>query len=81
MVSQGADPIPCVEFSKGPYRIRVVKAGPVVEFFINDLPIFIYQDDGTTFGPVWGEGKIGFRQMAPLVAEYANLLVTRVERR
>jgi hypothetical protein len=79
MVSQGADPIPCVEFSKRPYRIRVVKAGPVVEFFINDLPIFIYQDDGTTFGPVWGEGKIGFRQMAPLVAEYANLRVVRIE--
>ncbi len=81
MVSQGADPIACVEFSKGPYRIRVVKAGPVIDFFINDLPIFSFHDDGTTYGPVWGGGKIGFRQMAPLVAEYANLRVVRIESR
>jgi hypothetical protein len=80
IVTQGADPIPCVEFAKGPYQIRVVKAGPVVEFFINELSIFEWTDDGKTLGPVLGGGKIGFRQMAPLVAEYANLKVMSIER-
>jgi len=28
-----------------------------------------------TYGPLLEDGKIGFRQMAPLVAEYANLKV------
>lgn len=80
IVAQGADPIPCVEFAKGPYQIRVVKAGPVVEFFVNELSLFEWKDDGKSLGPVLSDGKIGFRQMAPLVAEYANLKVMSIEK-
>lgn len=80
IVTQGADPIPCTEYAKGPYNIRLVKAGPVVEFFINELSIFEWTDDGKTLGPVLSDGKIGFRQMAPLVAEYANLKVMSIEK-
>ncbi|MFA7228986.1 MAG: DUF1961 family protein [Melioribacteraceae bacterium] len=80
IVTQGADPIPCVEFAEGPYQIRVVKTGPVVEFFINELSVFEWIDDGKTLGPVLAGGKIGFRQMAPLIADYANLKVVSVQR-
>jgi hypothetical protein len=83
LVAQGADPIPPARFARGPYRIRVVKAGPLVQFEVGCgetlLPIFDWKDDGVSYGPVLAGGKIGFRQMAPLIAEYANLTVRRVE--
>jgi len=34
--------------------------------------------DGKTYGPILDRGKIGFRQMTPLIAEYANLVVQKV---
>jgi hypothetical protein len=79
LVCQGADPLPSVEDAQPPYHIRLIKYGPRVAFFINDLPIFDWTDDGRSYGPVLGRGKIGFRQMAPLIAEYANLEVRTVE--
>ncbi len=75
LVCQGADPIPPVPDCQGPYRIEIVKCGPNVAFSINDLLIFEWEDDGQSYGRVLGGGKIGFRQMAPLMAEYANLTV------
>ncbi|MDF2663237.1 MAG: hypothetical protein K0Q94_6028 [Paenibacillus sp.] len=75
LVAQGADPIPGVADATGPYRIRLVKNGPVVEFSIQDVPVFRWTDDGTTYGPLLHGGKIGFRQMAPMIAEYANFRV------
>lgn len=81
MVAQGADPLPSVEDADSPYRIGLVKCGPEVAFYINDLPIFHWCDGGQTYGPLLGGGKIGFRQMAPLIGEYANLQVQGVERK
>lgn len=75
LVAQGADPIPDVEDAAGPYRILLIKQGTSVLFAVNDLVLFSWQDDGTTWGPLLGEGKLGFRQMAPLIAEYGNLQV------
>ena len=80
MVAQGADPIPSVEDAVSPYRIQVIKCGAEVAFSINELPIFAWSDDGVSYGPVLGGGKIGLRQMAPLVGEYANLSVRTVQR-
>ena len=51
MVAQGADPIPSVEDADPPYRIQLVKCGADVAFFINDLPIFDWRDDGVSYGP------------------------------
>lgn len=79
LVAQGADPLPAVDDAIGPYRIRVAKSGADVQFGINRLTLFDWRDDGSTYGPVLREGKIGFRQMAPLIAEYANLVVHRIE--
>ena len=78
LVAQGADPLPSVEDAAGPYNMRLVKLTGRVGFWINDLPVLEWTDDGEEYGPVLGGGKIGFRQMAPLVAEYANLKVHAV---
>lgn len=75
LVAQGADPIPGVEDVTEPYRMLAVKQGSAISFYINELPVFSWQDDGETYGPLLGGGRIGFRQMAPLLAEYSNLQV------
>lgn len=75
LVAQGADPLPPVGDAKGPYRMSLLKLGGEITFSINELPVFQWTDDGETYGPVLGGGKMGFRQMAPLIAEYANLKV------
>ncbi|MFD1956031.1 DUF1961 family protein [Paenibacillus thailandensis] len=81
LVAQGADPIPGVMDAIGPYRMLIVKEGPRILFAINDLPIFRWEDDGATYGPLLGGGKLGFRQMAPFIGEYANLTVYAPESR
>jgi hypothetical protein len=79
LVCQGADPIPTGENNrKGPYHMMMIKHGGDIMFYINELPIFHFYDDGSTYGPVHGGGKIGLRQMAPLIGEYANLEVFTV---
>lgn len=78
LVAQAADPIPSVEDVSAPFRISVVKQGPVVRFSVNELRLFEWVDDGRTYGPVLSGGRIGFRQMAPLVGEYGNLVVRAV---
>lgn len=79
-VMWGGDPIPSVAQAEPPYRIRVVKYGPDVVFSVEDLEAYRWTDDGETHGPVLGGGSIGFRQMTPLIAEYANLEVHSVEK-
>lgn len=74
LVAQGADPLPSVEDARPPYHIEVIKYDEFVCFKIQGLTLFEYQDDGL-LGPVLKGGYIGFRQMAPLVAEYADLKV------
>lgn len=75
LVAQGADPIPeameCKEF----YKITVKKLKNRITFQVNGLTLFVYEDDGATYGDVLGGGKIGFRQLAPLKAAYRNLKV------
>ena len=75
MVAQGADPIPSVEDVTAPYQIKLVKMGVRVEVYIDNLRILEWVDDGKTYGDILRGGKIGFRQKAPLTAEYANLKV------
>ncbi len=83
LVAQGADPLPTVGFALHPYRIKVIKCGARVSFYMaykdELVTIFSWEDEGKIYGPVLGEGKIGFRQMTPLIAEYSNLVVRKVE--
>ncbi|GGF95283.1 DUF1961 family protein [Paenibacillus abyssi] len=81
LVAQGADPIPHVVDCDPPYRMEVLKCGADIVFSIEDIPIFHFTDDAVSYGPVLGAGKIGFRQMAPLVAEYSDLEIYKVRRR
>lgn len=75
LTAQGGDPIPGVEDASEPYRIEIVKKAEQVIFSINELEIFRFVDDGVTYGPRLGGGKIGFRQLAPMIGEYSNLKV------
>ena len=75
LVCQGADPLPSVGDARPPYHIHMVKYADHVVFSINALQLFDWVDDGETYGPLLAGGKIGFRQMAPLIGEYANLVV------
>ena len=72
LVSQGADPLPSVIDAIPPYKISVIKYENEVIFSINDLTLYRFFDDGKTYGNLLTGGKIGFRQMAPLIAEYSN---------
>lgn len=75
LVAQGADPIPSADDARDRfYRVEVVKDGPRVAFSVYGLPLFSWVDDGST-GPTIGGGRIGFRQMAPLIAHYRDLEV------
>ncbi len=81
LVAMGADPIAEVASVVEPYKIQLLKCGNHIEFSINDLTVLVWDDDGDTYGPVYTDGgKIGFRQMAPLIAEYANLTVHAISK-
>lgn len=75
LVAQGADPLPDTADMTEAYRMLVVKGGAAVTFAINGLPVLHWVDDGLSFGPLLGAGRLGFRQMAPLIAEYSDLVV------
>ncbi|MFO7870440.1 MAG: DUF1961 family protein [Kiritimatiellia bacterium] len=80
MVCQGADPLPDSAYATGFYRMEVIKSGRHFRFSINNLLIYHWVDDGESYGPVLEGGKIGFRQMAGLIADYGNLEVWSVEK-
>ncbi|WP_269540852.1 DUF1961 family protein [Cerasicoccus fimbriatus] len=79
LVAQGADPIPGVPDQKESYRIWLIKSGAQVRFGVDALECFRWTDPGDAFGPVLGGGKIGFRQMTPLIAEYWDLKVHQLK--
>jgi len=78
LVTQGADPIPDASEEAKWYSLKVVKNNGKVSFFVNDLQVFYFEDDGTTYGPLLKGGCIGFRQLAPMIAEYRNLKVYEI---
>lgn len=80
MVAQGADPIPTAKYrAEQPYHIKVVKDTDQVYFYVNDLEVFRFEDDGTTYGDYIKDGYVGFRQKVPLVAEYSNLKIYKIK--
>lgn len=62
----------------GFYNLRLLKTRDTVALWIEKLLIFEWPDNGMETGQVLSGDKIGFRQMAPLTAEYKNLTVTEV---
>lgn len=75
LVAQGADPLPSALDADPPYRVRVTARHGEIGFGIDGLTLFTWRDAGAPGGPRLTGGRIGFRQMAPLIAEYANLEV------
>ena len=73
LVSQGGDPIPDADECRDMYRIALEKKGNLVRLLVEEVEVFSYVDDGETYGPCLAGGKIGFRQLAPMIAEYADL--------
>ena len=73
-MAQGGDPIPSGVYEP-PYRIRVLVCDGWVQFEIDEFVVYTWHDDGSVGGAPLKGGKIGFRQMAPLVAEYGRLSV------
>lgn len=79
LVAQGADPLPPVPDANGAfYKIEVVKDGRYMQFSINGLLLFSWKDKDPATGPVIKGGRIGLRQMNPLVAQYRNLEVWKL---
>lgn len=78
LVAQGADPIPDVPDITEPYRLTLLKKKKQIAFFVNELEIFRFQDDGISYGPLLNGGKIGFRQLAPMIGEYSDLMVYKL---
>lgn len=60
--------------------MKIRKIGGSIEFFINELSVLYFFDDGTSFGPILEGEKIGFRQMAPLSAEYSDFKVFKIRK-
>lgn len=75
LVAQGADPIPDLPDGDRYYHLCLIKKDNCISFSVNDLEVFHFKDDGKTYGPCLGGGKIGFRQLAPLSAQYRNFKV------
>ncbi len=76
LLAQGADPIPSEQGLGEVYRLRVRRSGRRVCMFIDDLPVLDWTAPADMEIPQ--AGNIGFRQMAPLKAEYANLRVVAI---
>ncbi|WP_125773198.1 DUF1961 family protein [Antribacter gilvus] len=75
LVAQGADPIPPVLDARGPYRLTLRVLAGTVTFAVDGLQCLTWHDDGSVGGPPLRGGKLGLRQMAPMIGEYADLEV------
>jgi len=61
------------------HRITILKHGNKVRLAVNGVLCLAFDDDGKTYKPVWGEGKIGLRQMAHThTGMYDNFRVYRI---
>lgn len=78
LLGQGADPVPGVADAVGPYRLRLSRRAGRVSFAVDGMPVLDCADRGPGVPPVTGGGYLGFRQMAPLIAEYADLELSAV---
>ncbi len=78
LVTQGADPIPDASEDNEFYHMSILKKKDEVSFFINDLKIFSFSDSDPRYGEPLKGGKIGFRQLAPMIGEYKDLAVYKV---
>ena len=66
----------------GPHRVRVLKVGGKLRVEARGRIAAAFDDDGSTYGSVWGSGAIGLRQMGHTDrASYTHFQVWKVQRR
>ncbi|GIM96275.1 DUF1961 family protein [Paractinoplanes toevensis] len=70
LVAQGPDPLPPALDAQGPYRMRLTVHDGFITFEVADLLTFRWTDPEPLPG-----GRIGFRQMAPMIGEYSDLRI------
>lgn len=73
LVQEGEEGIPIR--SKQIHRMRLVKNGPHIVMFVGDRKVIDWTDDGKTYGSVYKDGRIGFRQMKWTHFRYRNFRV------
>lgn len=78
LVAQGADPLPAVLDADRSYRLELTWRAGRLRFRVEGIDCLEWSDDGTVGDPVRTGGAIGLRQMAPLIAEYSDLLVEAI---
>ena len=80
LVASGDDQIQGHGYGRVPHRVRLLKVKNHLQVEVNGKLSVSFTDDGKTYGPVWGDGYIGLRQMNHILsATYQNLRVYRVE--
>jgi hypothetical protein len=82
LVASGDDQIQGHGYGRVPHHIRLLKVKNHLQVEVNGKLSVSFTDDGKTYGPVWGDGYIGLRQMNHILsATYQNLRVYRVDAR
>lgn len=61
--------------STEPHQVTLMKRGNHIQLAVDDRVIIDFVDDGETYGPVLGGGKLGLRQMQWTDARYRNLRI------
>lgn len=77
IVQQGPEGI--VKNSTDLHHVRLIKDGPHIVMYVDDRKIIDWADDGESLGPVYGSGKIGFRQMQWSHFRYRNFKVWEIK--
>lgn len=66
----------------GPHRVRLLKVGGRIQLETEGRLALVFEDDGNTHGPKFGDGYIGLRQMAhSRRVSYTHFKVWKVEPR
>ena len=78
LVAHGADPLPAVLDVDRAYHLSLTWKQSTVRFSIDGIECLTWTDDGSVGGPARRGGAIGLRQMAPLIAEYSDLIVEAI---
>ena len=82
LVACGEDQIQGKGLGRGPHRVRILKDGPSIRVEANGRLSVAFDDDGKAWGPVWGDGYIGLRQMNHTRSgRYRDLRVYAVQRK
>ena len=79
LLQTGAEGIPAN--STAIHTMKLIKDENHIEMYVDDRKIIDYADDGKNYGPVYTDGKIGFRQMRWSHFRYRNFKVWEIDKK